>query len=177
VRRRRLRPPLYSRLMLRRVILLVTAWNCLAINLAAAQSPDETSIREILRAQTDAWNRGDGIAWAKEFTDDGEYVNIRGDILHGRAYIGPRVTASLQSRMKGSHLSLAIRQFRFLTPDVALVETDYELTGIQGKLPGIAPTAKGVLKTRMKYVAVRRDQHWYFIAAQNTVILPPPSNR
>ena len=116
--------------MLSRVILLVIASGCAAINLNAAQSPDETSIREILRAQTEAWNRGDGIACAKEFTHDSDFVNLRGDTLQGRGEIGARVTASLQGRMKGSRLSVSIRKFTLPTPDVALVETDYEYSGI-----------------------------------------------
>lgn len=163
--------------MLSRVILLVIAFGCAALSQNAAQSRDETSIREILRAQTEAWNRGDGIAWAREFTDDCDFVNIRGDTLHGRGEIGARVTASLQGRMKGSHLSLAIRQFNWLTPDVALIETDCKFTGLEGRLQGIAPTAEGVLITRMKYVAVRRDKHWCFVAAQNTPVLPPIPKR
>jgi uncharacterized protein (TIGR02246 family) len=154
-------------------ILLVAAWSCLA----TAQSADEPAIRDILRAQAEAWNRGDGIAWAKQFTDDGEYISIRGDILHGRDDIGIRVAANLQRGMKGTHISLTVRQFRMLTPDVALVETDFECTGIQGDLPGIALAEKGVLKTRMKYVAVKRDRQWRFVAVQSTPILPPPPNR
>ena len=159
--------------MLSRLILLVITSGCVGINLNAAQSPDEISIREILRLQSEAWNRGDGIAWGREFTDDCDFVNMRGATLHGRSEIVARITASLQGRMKGSHLSLTIRQLNWLTRDIVLVETDYEFTGLQGSLPGIAPTAEGVLKTRMKYVAVRRDKHWYFIAAQNTPVLPP----
>ncbi|MBV9763261.1 MAG: SgcJ/EcaC family oxidoreductase [Acidobacteriaceae bacterium] len=159
-----------------RVILLLITSGCVAINLNAAQSSYEISIREILRLQTEAWNRGDGIEWAREFTDDCDFVNMRGDTLHGRSEIVARITASLQSRMKGSHLSLSIRQLNSLTPDIVLVETDYEFTGLPGSLPGIAPTAEGVLKTRMKYVAVRRE-HWYFIAAQNTPVLPPLPKR
>jgi uncharacterized protein (TIGR02246 family) len=117
------------------------------------------------------------MAWAKEFTDDSDFVDIRGNALHGRGEIGAHVTASLRARLKWSHLSLTVRQFSLLTPDVALVETDYEVTGLQGSLPGIAFTEEGVLKTRMKYVAVKRDQHWCFIAAQNTPVLPPSSKR
>ena len=30
-------------------------------------------ILEILREQTEAWNRGDGVAWSKEFTDDCDF--------------------------------------------------------------------------------------------------------
>jgi uncharacterized protein (TIGR02246 family) len=130
-------------------------------------------ILEILREQTEAWNRGDGVAWAKEFTDDCDFVNLRGGILHGRASIGASITASLNGAFKGSHLSLTLRQVNLLTPDIALVDTDYEFTGIQGVLPGVA-IVDGVLKTRLKYVAVRRDQHWRFIVAQNTIVLPTP---
>jgi uncharacterized protein (TIGR02246 family) len=130
-------------------------------------------ILEILREQSEAWNRGDGVAWAKQFTDDCDFVNLRGGILHGRTDIGSSVAASLQGALKGSQLSLTLRQFNVLTPDIALVDTDYEITGIQGVLPGVA-VVDGVLKTRLKYVAVRRDGHWHFIAAQNTVVLPPP---
>ena len=158
-------------------ILLLAASIFLAINLGAAQTQDETSIREMLRAQTEAWNRGDGIAWARGFTDDSEYVNIRGDVLHSRADIEKQVAAAFQGRMKGSHLSLTVRQFRLLAPDIALVETDCEIAGIREALPGIAFTQDGVLKTRMKYVAGKRHRHWSFIAAQNTPVLPPPPKR
>ncbi|MGA2118104.1 MAG: SgcJ/EcaC family oxidoreductase [Bryobacteraceae bacterium] len=112
--------------MLSRVILIAITSGCAAVNLNAAQSPDETAIREILRAQTEAWSHGDGIAWAREFRDDSDFVNLRGDTLHGRGEIGARVTASFQTGLKRTHLSLTIRQFNLLTPDVALVETDYE---------------------------------------------------
>jgi uncharacterized protein (TIGR02246 family) len=163
-----------SRVILLAIILLAITSGCVGINVNAAQSQDETSIREILRLQTEAWNRGDSIAWAKEFTDDSDFVNMRGNTLHGRGEITATITASLQGRLKGSHLSLAIRQFHWLTPDVALVETDCEITGLQGGLPGIAPTTEGILKTRLTYVAVRRDKDWHFVAAQNTPVLPSP---
>jgi hypothetical protein len=76
--------------------------------------------------------------------------------------------------VKGSQLSPTLRQLNLLTPEIALVDTDYDFTGIQGVLPGVA-VIDGVLNTRLKYVAVRRDRYWHFIAAQNTVVLPAPT--
>jgi uncharacterized protein (TIGR02246 family) len=151
---------------------------CLAVPVASLGDQSSgrmpsPAILEILRGQTEAWNRGDGVAWAKEFTDDCDFVNLRGVILHGRAEIGTSVAASLQGGLKGSHLSLTLRRLNLLTPDIALVDTDYEFTGIQGVLPGVAVT-DGVLQTRLQYVAVRRDRHWRLIAAQNTIVLPAP---
>lgn len=131
------------------------------------------AILEILREQTEAWNRGDGVAWAKNFTDDCDFVNLRGSILTGRTAIGTSVAASLQSALKGSVLSLTLRQLSLVTPDIALVDTNYDISGIQGVLPGVA-VINGELNTRLKYIAVRRDEHWHFIAAQNTVVLPAP---
>jgi uncharacterized protein (TIGR02246 family) len=131
-------------------------------------------ILEVLREQTEAWNRGDGVGWSKEFTDDCDFVNLRGTVLHGRADIETSIVASLNGGLKGSQLSLTVRQLNMLTPDIALVDTDYDLTGIQGVLPGGA-VIDGALNTRLKYVAVRRERHWHFIAAQNTVVLPTPT--
>jgi uncharacterized protein (TIGR02246 family) len=131
-------------------------------------------ISEILREQTEAWNRSDAVAWAKDFTDDCDFVNLRGGILHGRADLTASIAASFQAAMKGSQLSLTLRQLNLLTPDIALVDTDYDLSGITGVLPGVA-VIDGVLNTRLKYVAVRRHGHWHFIAGQNTVVLPSPA--
>ena len=139
----------------------------------SAQQPDETGIREILRVQTEAWNQGDGKAWARDFSDDSDFVNVRGDVFHGKGEIADRHSAILRGPFKGSHLSLSVRRFRLLTPEVALIETDHELTHFPGMVPGIAPTSEGVLRTHMKYVAVKRDNRWQFVAAQNTAILPP----
>jgi uncharacterized protein (TIGR02246 family) len=130
-------------------------------------------ILEILREQTEAWNRADGAEWSKDFTDDCDFVNLRGNVLKGRAEIEASIIASLNGGLKGSRLSITLRQLNLLTPDVALVDTDYDLTGIQGVLPGVA-VIEGVLNTRLKYVAVRCDRRWHFVAAQNTVVLPAP---
>jgi uncharacterized protein (TIGR02246 family) len=130
-------------------------------------------VLEILREQTEAWNRVDGAAWSKYFTDDCDFVNLRGGVLKGRADLESSIIASLNAGLKGSQLSISLRQLTLLTPEIVLIDTDYDLTGIQGVLPGVA-VINGVLNTRLKYVAVRRDRHWRFIAAQNTIVLPAP---
>jgi hypothetical protein len=88
---------------------------------------------------------------------DCDFVNLRGS-----------------GGLKGSQLSLTVRELNLPTPDIALVDTDYNLTGIQGVLSGVA-VIDGVLNTRLKYVAVRRARHWHFLAAQNTIVLPAPT--
>jgi uncharacterized protein (TIGR02246 family) len=149
----------------------------IGMNMSTAQADDQTVIREMLRVQTEAWNQVDGPEWAKDFTDDCDFINIRGDVFHGRSDLGSRVAAILHGPFKGSHLSLSVRRFTLLAPDVALIETDHEVTGFPGMVPGIAPTAEGVLRTHMKYVAVKRNAKWYFAAAQNTAVSPSALQR
>lgn len=156
----------------RLAVLFLIASACLIPVPLSAQGADESALREMLRVQTAAWNRGDGPGWAKDFTDDCDFINIRGDVFHGRTDLGARVNAILQGPFKGSHLSLSIRRFTLLTGDVALIETDHDLSNFPGMVPGIAATSHGVLKTHMKYVALKKANHWYFVAAQNTAISP-----
>ncbi|HWW20453.1 MAG TPA: hypothetical protein VNZ06_06585, partial [Steroidobacteraceae bacterium] len=78
---------------------------------------------------------------------------------------------------KRTHTSVTMHQFRQITPDVILVEALREVTGFKSLPAGISPTEPGVLKTRMKYVLVKRDELWQIVAAQDTAILPPPPAR
>jgi uncharacterized protein (TIGR02246 family) len=139
-----------------------------------APSP-ESQIQRILSAQEVAWNVGDNISWGSAFAEDADFVNILGQVFHGREAIVQVQGRILAGPYQGSHATITIRQFKQITPDVALIETVHEVTGYKFLPPGIIPTTTGVLRTRMKYVAVRRDETWQFIAAQSTAILPESS--
>ncbi len=135
--------------------------------------PDSgTAFEQIIRQQEAAWNAGDGLAWASAFTDGADYVNVQGDVFQGREEIARQHVFILGGPYKGSHLRIRIRKITEPAPNVAVIETEYDLTGFNVLAPGIAPTAPGVLRSRMKYVALKQGEQWSFIAAQNTAILP-----
>jgi uncharacterized protein (TIGR02246 family) len=143
-------------------------------SVASAQmtSASASEIRHILDQQESAWNRGDGTAWATAFADDADFVNILGQSFPGRDAIAEQHRRILAGPFHGSHTTITVRQFTEIAPGVALIETMHEVTGYKFLPPGIAPTAEGILKTRMTYVAVKRDASWWLIAAQNTAIVP-----
>jgi uncharacterized protein (TIGR02246 family) len=135
--------------------------------------PDsDTALEQIIRQQEAAWNAGDGLAWASAFTDDADYVNVLGDVFQSREEIARQHIFTLGGPYKGSHLRIRIRKITEPAPNVAVIETEYDLTGFNVLAPGIAPTAPGLLKSRMKYIALKQGEQWSFIAAQNTAILP-----
>jgi uncharacterized protein (TIGR02246 family) len=46
--------------------------------------PGEAGLRLLFQDQEAAWNRDDGVAFAAAFTEDSDFINVRGDLFHGR---------------------------------------------------------------------------------------------
>jgi hypothetical protein len=47
----------------------------------------EEPIHAVIDEQTAAWNRNDATAWSKDFVEDATFINVRGDLVKGRATI------------------------------------------------------------------------------------------
>jgi len=141
-------------------------------SLAQSVSSPELQIDHILSAQEIAWNVGNSKAWGSAFTDDADFINILGQAFHGRETIVQLHARIFAGPYSGSHATVTVRQFRQLTPEVAMVEAVHEVTNFISLPAGIVPTTPGALKTRIKYVLIKRDETWQIVAAQNTAILP-----
>ena len=126
------------------------------MNVSAAQGDDQSIIREMLGLKTGAWNHADGPGWVEDFKDDCDLIKIRGDVFHVVAILVRASTPILHGRsFKGSHHLLSVRRFtlRLNCANRNRPRTDR----FSGMVSGIALTAEGVLKTRMKYVGVKRN--------------------
>jgi uncharacterized protein (TIGR02246 family) len=138
---------------------------------AYAQSHDEAVIA-VVNNQTEAWNRNDAATWAKDYLDDANFINIRGDLTKGRSAIEKLHAFIFSGPYKASHCATTIVSIGYPTPDVAVVETLSEITNFKGLPPGVAATAPGILRTRPKLILVKRDGVWKIFASQNTAISP-----
>ncbi len=126
-----------------------------------------------MAAEQAAWNAGDSAAYADAFTDDADFVNIRGQIFTGKTAVQQQHARIFAGPYKGSTIKITVRLFNLLAPGAALVDTDQEVTGYTSLPPGIVPTSEGVLLTRFKYVvALQPDGAWKFVSGQNTSVLP-----
>lgn len=141
-----------------------------------ARSADDAAIRALLAAQAEAWNRGDAVAWSKPFAQDADFVNIFGMVFTTRAEIADRHAAIFATIFKGTHTAVTVRRLVFLTPRLAVVDTDHVVTGY-GALPATLHPVDGAVRTRMKYVMQKRGAGWSILAAQNTEIKPQPAPR
>lgn len=140
-----------------------------------SQSHQDAAVRALIDAQVQAWNSGDGNAWARQFTDDANFINVRGDIFHGREEIAKQHVFIFGGPFKGSHCDVTFDNVSFPAPGLAVLETTYVVTKFAFLPPGLVPTEPGLFRTRMKYIAAERGNVWHLIAAQNTAVLPAPA--
>jgi uncharacterized protein (TIGR02246 family) len=139
-----------------------------------ARAADDAAIRALLAAQVEAWNRGDAAAWSKPFAPDADFVNIFGMVFTTRKEIEERHAAIFATFFQGTRTEVTVRRLVFLTPRLAIVDTDHAVTG-HGALPATLHPVDGALRTRMKYVMQKGRAGWSIVAAQNTELKPRPA--
>jgi uncharacterized protein (TIGR02246 family) len=139
---------------------------------AAAQPSHETdkpAIEAVIVRFMDAWNQHDAHAFAALFTEDADFTNVRGTHAQGRKGVeefhAPLFTGPV---FKDSHQTGQLRGVRFLKPDVAVADIDWEMTG--AKTPeGLArPPRKGLLDWAM----VKTNGRWLIAVMHNTDLTP-----
>ena len=57
--------------------------------------------------------------------------------------------------------------FRFVTPDVAIVDIDNEVRGVKAMPGGIVVPSDGIVETQLMEVFVRREGRWWIEAFHN----------
>ncbi|HEX7616182.1 MAG TPA: SgcJ/EcaC family oxidoreductase [Thermoanaerobaculia bacterium] len=135
---------------------------------------EEASIRKVIDAEEDAWNRGDAKAFAARFQEEGSYTDVFGAVSHNRAELEKRQVEFFTSLFKGSRLALKVRKVRFLRPDVAVVEIDTEVSGFRKLPPVVYVDAEKVLRTRLQQVMAKTGTDWMIAAFHNVDVKTPP---
>jgi uncharacterized protein (TIGR02246 family) len=131
----------------------------------------ETDVRQVgedvLRRLEEAWNAADGAAFAAPFTEDADFVAIRGDHHRTRDAIAAGHQAIFDTIYRGSTLRYSLTHARRLTDDVILVHASQAMDAPSGPLAG-AHSATATL------VLVRAADGWRIAAFHNTLVQGPP---
>src|SRR5687768_371767 len=83
-----------------------------------AQTDVATVAAKLFRQLEDAWNAADGAAFGAAFTDDGDFVNIRGEHHRGVVAIGHGHQAIFDSIYKGSTVEYQPEGARSVAPGI-----------------------------------------------------------
>jgi uncharacterized protein (TIGR02246 family) len=130
------------------------------------RSADEREIRALHRRMLDAWEAGDGEAFAAPFSDDALFVGFDGSVTRGCDQIASTHQELFDRWLKGSRLVEERTEVRFLGADVAIVHA-VGGTVMRGKSEP-APERDSI----QTLVAVRQAGGWSFVSFQNTRIRP-----
>jgi uncharacterized protein (TIGR02246 family) len=128
----------------------------------------EDAIVAVVQRIIEAWNRHDMDAFAKLFTDDADFVNVRGMRWIGRHAIREAHAASHATIFKNSQLGLRESSVRFLRPDIAVARSVTEVTGQINASGETSPPRSAMLTL----VMVNVENKWMIAVAQNTDIVP-----
>jgi uncharacterized protein (TIGR02246 family) len=160
--------------MFRNVIVVLVALVCFSgmslsgLQRAEAAEGDTAGVKAVIDAYMDAFNKHDPHAVAALFTEDGEFTNGRQVTAQTRKVIDEHLVPVYGGALKNSHRTYTLRSIRFVTPDVAVAATDYELSGTTNPKGDALPPRKGMLQ----WVVAKSNGKW-MIDVLNESELPP----
>ena len=138
---------------------------------AAAQTTRDGESREVAKAVLDrldeAWNKGDGVAFAGQFTRDAELVNIFGGQYAGRDEITKRMQAIFSTMFKGSVLRSRTIESVTRLGDGVIVSVSSAVVDVPS-----GPQAPR-MNNRQTAIMVREDGQWRIRHWHNTLIRDP----
>jgi uncharacterized protein (TIGR02246 family) len=129
-----------------------------------AETTTPTNIAEtIVERLEQAWNDADGAAFGAEFTDESDFVNVRGEHHRGATAIGRGHQGIFDTIYAGSTVRFELELARPLAPGLVLAILGSTLDVPAGPL-------QGVHNARMTLVIAEQDGRWAITAFHNTLV-------
>lgn len=118
---------------------------------------DEAAINKLVAGFTECFNHKDAKACAALFTEDSAFTNIRGEVDKGRPAEEKHFQTVYSTFLKNAQRKDKVRSITFLTPRIALVDTEMEIT----VPPAVGASAPTVRKGLLSWVVVKQNGAWH----------------
>ena len=128
-----------------------------------AQTDAAAVAAPIFQQLEDAWNAADGAAFGAAFTEDSDFVTIRGEHHRGAVAIGHGHQAIFDSIYKGSRVEFRPEAARSVAPGVIVAVAGATLEVPAGPLAGVH-------EARMTVVIVEQDGRRLLTSFHNTLV-------
>lgn len=153
---------------LARLVMAVSA-SVLAIGLASTSAQTKDPAVDKLAADwAAAFARADVKALASLYTDNAIRITPEGGRVVGRDAISKEFTTNFAGPWKGAKIKISVGAVQPVSPDIAVGEGTYEVTGVTGPDGKPVPPIKGSYVNTM----VKKDGAW--VLASNAAVLPAP---
>lgn len=141
---------------------------CFATSWARGQvktnDADSSAIRRTISEWSSAFDRHDAHSCAMRFVADGDFVSVSGLTFHGREAIEHHYSVAFSSTLKSAHRTDTVKSIRFLSPKIASVDVDWEMTGSRTAEGTQRPPRKGLLEP----VLVKQNGQWLIAVFHET---------
>jgi uncharacterized protein (TIGR02246 family) len=134
---------------------------------------DRAAIAELIAAEDAAWTNGDAVAYSRAVATDCVFTNIFGAVFVGHPGFEEQHARIFSTVFRGTRLRQTIDHMRFVRPDVAIVNTSAELTGVQAFPPGVQ-AHNGLLLSKLLQVFVKENGAWEIASYHNVDVKAPP---
>ena len=122
----------------------------------SSMDADSAAIKQCVAAWEDAWNRHDAHATAMAFVEDGDFSNTTGVPSHGWKALEEHYNTIFTTFLKDAHRTDTVKSIRFLIPEIASVDVDWQMTGAKTPDGKDAPPRKGLLT----WIVTKHNGQW-----------------
>ncbi len=124
--------------------------------MSSSQEGDSAAIKQCVASWDEAWNRHDAHATAMAYVEDGDFSNTTGVPSHGWKELEAHYNEIFTTFLKDAHRTDTVRSIRFLAPDVASVDIDWQMTGAKTRDGKDIPVRKGLLT----WIVTKHSGEW-----------------
>jgi uncharacterized protein (TIGR02246 family) len=132
-------------------------------------SADTAAVKKAAVGFIEPFNRHDPHAVAMAFTEDADFTSVRGVSVQGRKAIEDFYSGVFTGRLKSAHRTASVTSVRFLSPDIASVDADWEITGSKGDDGADLPLRKGILTV----IVTKHNGEWLVAVFHELEVAPP----
>ena len=130
---------------------------------ARGHDPDHHRHPQLFDRLEQAWNLADGDAFGAAFTDDCDFVDIRGTRHQGAPSVGQGHQAIFDSIYSGSVIRYRVGSARTIAPGCVLAAATATLDAPTGPTPGVN-------HSQVTAVATEQAGDWAIAAFHNTLV-------
>jgi uncharacterized protein (TIGR02246 family) len=117
---------------------------------------DSAAIKQCVAAWEDAWNKHDAHATAMRYVEDGDFSSTTGIPSHGWKDLESHYNEIFTTFLKDAQRTDTVKSIRFLTPEIASVDIDWQMTGARTRDGKDAPNRKGLLT----WIVTKHSGQW-----------------
>jgi uncharacterized protein (TIGR02246 family) len=122
------------------------------------EKAQEKDIVALIALREAAWNAGDAAAYANLLTEDADIVSATGRSARGREALLKLYSEQRAAALAGAQTRTRVTHVRFLSPEVALADVDYEMKG---------GDVDAVRRGTMAFIVRRNADRWRIAAIRS----------